>query len=47
MGEYNIMKPFGHNLNKVSFGRKIKARTYHGPSPGDYDPRYKLVKPST
>ena len=47
MGEYNVMKPFGSNMNKVTFGKKMKYKTYHGPSPGDYDPRYKLVKPKT
>ena len=47
MGEYNHTKPFASGMNNITFGRKINDKSKYGPSPCDYDPRYKLVKPST
>lgn len=40
------MRPFGATARKISFGGKYKPQTRWGPSPCDYDPSIKLVKPS-
>ena len=45
---YTIVKPFGHNARKITIaGRHQKTKTSVGPSPCDYDPSVKLVKPRT
>lgn len=47
MGDYNVMKPFGAECKKMSIGLKYRdAKRRDGPSPCEYDPSIKLVKPS-
>lgn len=46
VGAYNTMRPFGAAARKITFGGKYKTQSSWGPSPCDYDPSVKLVKPS-
>ena len=45
---YTVVKPFGHNARKITIAaRHQKTQTSITPSPCDYDPSVKLVKPRT
>ena len=46
VGDYNPTRPFGAGARKMTFGGKYKTQSAAGgPSPCDYDPSIKLVKP--